>query len=313
MPGFYGKLDIMQPKFGLKDLIGISSLKRLVTRDILASRISNETFPHTLLAGRGGLGKTEFAKAAVFDLGYWYDMIEGAMCKTRKQSQDRLIKGCDQARKNGKRLLFFVDEAHRLSKEAQEAFYIPMLTGQIEGTQLWNFTLFAATTHPHMLLGPFRSRLRNEWNFSRYEQHDIERMIVKWWRKNNLQWERKSVEMVAERSLGIPRSGYNLSQKIRNQVLARGGDRVVKEQDCSITFELEGIDKIGLTSDQVCYLRILSLTNSARGIGSIAGSLDREVEVVEESIEPVLLSLGFVDRLRCGRKITQAGFDHLHR
>jgi len=291
----------------------MSHLKRVAVRDILASRIANEAFPHTLLVGPGGLGKTEAAKAASVDLGYWYYMIEGAMCKTRKHAQDHLLSACDEAKSAGKRLLFFIDEAHRLSPEAQEAYYIPMLKCQLEGVRLWDFTVFAATTHPHMLLGPFKSRLRNEWYFSRYEQYDLERMIVKWWRKNNLKWTRKSVEMVAERSLGIPRNAYNLSQKVRNEVLSRGGERVVREQDCLITFEIEKIDAIGLNSDQVKYLRILSSTDAARGIGGIAGSLDRDVEVVEDSIEPVLLSLGFIERTRAGRKLTQVGHDHLRR
>jgi len=300
-----------QPKLGLSHLIGMADLKRLASRDAKASRRANEQFPHTGLYGPGGLGKTVFTDSMSVDLGYWRYMIEGAMCKTRKAAQDHLRQGCEEAKSRGKRLLFFIDEAHRLSPEAQEALYIPMLTGRFEGYS--TFTVFAATTHPHMLLGPFKSRLRNEWYFSRYEHYDIERMIVKWWRKNNMKWDRKSVELVAQRSLGIPRNGYNLSQKVRNEVLARGGERVIREQDCLITFELEGIDEIGLNRDQVHYLRILSSTDAARGIGGIAGALDRDVEVVEDSIEPVLLSLGFVDRTHSGRVITDEGKKHLNR
>lgn len=305
----------LQPTEGLRDLIGLAWMKRLATRDIRAARKSNEQFPHTALYGPGGLGKTTFTERVAYDLGYWYEMIEGAMCKTRKQSQDRLIDATEQARIHGKRLLFFVDEAHRLSQEAQEALYYPMLTGKITGmpAKLHPFSVFAATTHPHLLLGPFRSRLRNEWLFDRYKQYDIERMIVKWWAKNNLDWDRLCVSMVAKRSLGIPRNAYNLSQKVRNEVISRGGERIVRVEDCLITFELEGIDSIGLNRDQVKYLRILSTTDSARGIGGVAGSLDRDIAVVEDDIEPVLLSLGFVDRTRAGRVLTMKGRQHLSR
>ena len=105
---------------------------------------------------------------------------------------------------------------------------------------------------------------------------------------------------------------YNLSQKVRNEVLAREGARVVHVEDCVTTFADEGIDAIGLNRDQVHYLRILSC-DTARGIGGIAGTLDRDVVVVEESIEPVLLSLGLAERTRAGRKLTHVGQEHLRR
>lgn len=307
-----GSLGKVQPTLGLRHLIGMSSLKKRASRDARASLTSNEIFPHTLLAGPGGLGKTAFAESMSVDLGYWFYDIEGAMCKARKQLQAKLVAGCEESKARAKRLLFFVDEAHRLSEESQEALYIPMATGRVEGFDGGRgFTIFAATTHPHMLLGPLKSRLCNEWYFSRYEQYDIERMIVKWWQKNNIQWDRKSVGMVAKRSLGIPRNAYNLSQKVRNEVLSRGGNRVVSIHDCAQTFRDEGIDSIGLNAIQVEYLlTLLAADGAPRGVGGLAGALDRGVEVVEESIEPVLLSLGFIERTSRGRMLTRKG--HLH-
>ena len=87
--------------------------------------------------------------------------------------------------------------------ECQEALYIPMLDGYMDGVKLHPFCVFAATTHPHMLLGPLKSRLMNKWYFDRYEQHTILHMIVKFWRDKNLDYTIEAANMVAVRALGI--------------------------------------------------------------------------------------------------------------
>ncbi len=302
-----------QPTKGLSDLCGLDDLKRVAARDVVASRTTGEQFPHTGLFGPGGLGKTTFAECMAHDLGYWYGMIEGAMCKTRKHAQERLLAACDAASAVGRKLLFFIDEVHRLPHEAQEALYYPMLTGQMDGgIRLHPFTIFAATTHPHMLLGPFKSRLVNKWYFDRYEHNTIRHMIVKYWREKGLNYTIDSADMVAMRSLGIPRNAYNLAHKVRNEVISKGR-RVIGPGDCLTTFSLEGIDTIGLNRDQRRYLEVLlgSLNGAPMGLGGIAGRLDREPVVVEDDIEPVLLSLGFVDRTARGRLLTALGRRHL--
>lgn len=304
-----------QPTSGLDQLLGLDDLKRVAARDIIASRRTGEQFPHTGLLGPGGLGKTTFAESMAHDLRYWFEMIEGAMCKTRKQAQDRLITACEVARSHGRPLLFFIDEVHRLGPEPQEALYYPMLNGTIPGHgPLHKFSLFAATTHPHMLLTPFRSRLVNKWYFDRYTQSTILHMVVKYWRTKNLGYNREAAEMVAQRSLGIPRNAYNLASKVRNEVIACGGTEVTADI-CLTTFRLEGIDDIGLNRDQVKYLEVLATSpnGTPMGVGGLAGKLDREVVVVEDDIEPVLLSLGYVDRTARGRVLTLNGRLHLNR
>ncbi len=303
-----------QPTFGLGQMIGLHDLKLRAARDIRACKTANEQFPHTGLFGPGGLGKTSFARSMAYDLGYYFYMVEGAMMKNRKSVQDHLLEACNQAKCSRRRLMFFIDEVHRLNDEPQEALYIPLLDGVITGqsTKLWPFTLFGATTHPHKLLKPFRSRLTNEWYLSCYSVPDLSRMVVKWWREMRLDYDLECIETVAQRSLGVPRLAYNLAMTVRNEVLSRGGSRKVSRADCEKTFLLEGIDSIGLTRDQVAYMQLLRDANGTpKGVGSLAGALDRDVDVVTDNIEPVLLSLKFIDRTMRGRVLTMAGMRHL--
>ena len=299
---------------GLTTLIGLKRLKAMAARDIVACKKTREVFPHTLLTGPGGLGKTSFAEAIAHDLGYHFEMVEGAMFKCRRAIMGKLDSCSLAAEARDKRLMFFIDEIHRLAKEPQEGIYYPLLKFYIPETKttLAPFTVFGATTHPHELLRPFKRRFKNEWAFSRYDLVDIEVMVANQLSKHGLLVYGDVVNRIAKRALGIPARAYNLAEKIRNQVLFRGGEATVSVVDCENTFRLEGIDEIGLDMDQVSYLKVLCEANgSPKGVGGIAGALDREVEVVDESIEPVLLSLKFIDRTARGRVLTDKGYVHL--
>jgi len=294
--------------------VGINRLKLMAARDIVACRKTREVFPHTLLTGSGGLGKTSFAEAMAYDLGYHFEMVEGAMFKCRRSIIGKLVACSLAAEARNKRLLFFIDEIHRLAKEPQEAIYYPLLKSYIPETKttLPPFSVFGATTHPHELLRPFKRRFKNEWAFSRYSVASIRVMVATQLNKFGLTVSADVIDMVANRALGIPARAYNLSEKIRNEVLFREGDKIVSAEDCENTFLLEGIDPIGLDLDQVAYLQVLEGANGIpKGVGGIAGALDRDKGVVEDSIEPVLLSLKFIDRTARGRVLTEHGYMHL--
>lgn len=307
---------IEQPKNGISSLINVKSLKEKVRRDIIACRKTGEPFSHSLLTGSPGLGKTSFAKAVCYDLNYYFYAVEGAMIKTRKHIVQHLTIASRTALSYGKKLMFFIDEVHRLGQEPQEALYIPMTEWIIKDTRtkIAPFAIFAATTHPHLLLRPFRSRFVNVWNFEPYSLEDSKLIVALHLGKFKLDYDVEVVEIIAKRCLGIPRRAYNLVRNIRSEVLARGGEKKVFIRDCENTFRIEGIDPIGLDRSQIQYLKVLYEANeNPRGLGSIAGILNMEQEVVESDIEPVLLWLGLIDRTPKGRTLTEKGYEHLSR
>ena len=305
---------IEQSEKGLDSLIGLSDIKKVAYRDIRASIATGEQFPHTLLGGNGGLGKSSLSFAISYELGYHYEMIEGAMVKTRNILQQKLTDASNASRYYNKKLFFFVDEVHRLLQEPQEALYYPMVNGQIAGSniKLQPFTVCVATTNSNLLLGPFLSRLQNKWYLDRYRKEDICKMVIKWLGDLSLDYEVGCINIISNRSLGVPRTAYNLVRKIRNEVLSRGGIKKVLVSDCTNTFVLESIDPIGLTKDQVVYLQALQKAGGTpKGVGGLAGAIDRDILVVSESIEPILLSLKFIDRTARGRVLTEKGYKHL--
>ncbi|KKK72970.1 hypothetical protein LCGC14_2898570, partial [marine sediment metagenome] len=139
----------------LSSLIGLARQKRKARVAIAASRRSGEVFPHTLLYGIGGTGKTAFARAVGFELGYHFIETHAAAFKKREQLFEALVHYSAEAQLHGKPLLFFLDEVHGLKLTLQEALYSVLKEWWIpsdRGKQyLAPFTLIAATTRIDML------------------------------------------------------------------------------------------------------------------------------------------------------------------
>jgi Holliday junction resolvasome RuvABC ATP-dependent DNA helicase subunit len=300
-------------EMGLADLVGLNKLKRMAQRDIRACLRVNEVFPHTGLFGPGGLGKTAFAMAMAKDLGYFFVQVEGAAVNNRQVLISLLKRACDGAAAHDRRALIFIDECHRLGS-LQEVLYYPMTEWRVTTTdgdiRLTPFTLVAATTHPNMLMGSFISRLQNQWHMERYELRDIREIIHRQFCAYGITCDHVYLDRIGKRSLGVPRQAKNLCLKVRNSVLARGGTRVT-DRDCFETFDLEGIDQVGLGRQHIQYLlELFNAQGVPKGLSALAGRLGLDEDVVSGSIEPVLLSLGMIDLTGRGRVLTRKG--HLH-
>ncbi len=302
---------------GLDALVGLDLEKEKARIDIAACKVTREPFPHTLLYGPGGLGKTAFARAIAEELGYHFVEVEGASLKNRDKIVHLLVESDQTAKRLAKRLLLFIDEIHRLSKLQQEVFYYPLVEHRIineHGIEhsLAPFCLIGATTRYDMLdEASFVKRFQNSWRLSRYSQHSIERILARIFNAGSIGFSCESITLIAQRCLGIPRQAVLLSRKIRNQVLARGS-REVMVSDCWAVFRREGIDDIGLDRRHRQYLQALSGGRS-RGLKALSGMLGCHEEVVVGSIEPILLTLGFTDPGPRGRVITEAGEKHISR
>ena len=303
---------------GLNRLIGLTDLKAIARRDIAASRVLNEPLSHVGLFGVAGCGKTFLAQCVAEELGYHFFSIEGSTTNSKNELTQLLVRADQEARTRSKQLLFFIDECHRLGK-LQEVLYYPMVEWYIitrDGKhKLTPFALFAATTHPNMLLSSFMTRLSNTWYLHPYTVLQIQRIIDQQFTKWSMPIASWVSHLIAKRCLGIPRLANNLALKIRNEVIHRSitdGNRQVLVEDCERTFLIEDIDPIGLRRNHRNYLQTLYDAGGVpKGIGSIAGKIGLDPDVVEGSIEPTLFALHLVDTTARGRILTRKGREHL--
>lgn len=303
-------------KFGLEKLVGLTREKQRARISIRACQITREVFPHTLLYGVGGCGKTAFARCIAEELHCHFVEREAATLRSRDQVINLLVESSDEAKRKAKPLILFIDEVHRLTLLMQESFYVPLKewkVGTNGGTiNIGKFSLIAATTRIDMLdEASFIKRFQNRWEINRYHILHICQIVAEIFRTQELSFSNTEVECVAKRCLGLPRAANNLAMKVRDQVLA-GGSRTVTVRDILQSFHLEGIDRIGLTEVHVRYLKELERAEGCpRGLSALSGKLGQHVDVLTGHIEPTLLSLGFIDLGPRGRILTGDGRSHL--
>lgn len=171
----------------------------------------------------------------------------------------------------------------------------------------------AATTRRDELdQASFVKRFGNIWRVTRYCLDDIISIINIYLKSQKIDAPYDCCKYIAERSLGVPRQALRLAEKVRNVYLAKGHRRLLNS-DCELAIKLEGIDPRGLDELSVRYLEILAESGTARGIGGLAGRLGQQAEVIEGTVEPILLELSFIDRTTKGRMISPKGKAHLEK
>lgn len=231
---------------GLSSLVGLGVEKSRAEIDIRACKVSGETFPHTLIYGRGGIGKTSFARAIAEELGYWFVDKEAASFRHRKDIITCLQESEEISRKKGLTLLLFIDECHRLTNRMQEVFYFPMVENRVDmGLGSWYvmrpFTLFCATTQVERLdRYSFIPRFQNVWEMRSHSLMIMDRIIYLMFMDFEIDISMSLVRRIALLCDGIPRTAYQLVRKIRNYALAHGR-KTVETGDVNQVVYLEGL------------------------------------------------------------------------
>lgn len=296
----------------LNDLLGLRKLKEKAYIDIRASLRSGEPFPHTLLYGIGGTGKTAFARAIGAELGYYFVEVEGIVFKRRDILVEHLKRSSMEAQSCGKTLLLFIDEVHRLSLPVQEALYVPMKEWRITSEDGYihfpRFSVLAATTRFDKLdTNSFVKRFDNLWELGRYPWDEMELIVAAELKKNGLRFSYQVVQEISKRCLGVPRVACSLVKLVYRGCLAYG-HRVVTLKDVKQTFRREELDVRGLSPMHRRYVEILSKSGSTpMGLGVIASKMSTHEDMVSGTVEPILLELDFVSQGSRGRVLTEDG------
>jgi len=308
-------------KQNLNSLIGMTRLRTMSRLYISACIKSRRIFPHLLLSGLGGTGKTALARAICNELDYHYVEVLGSVFKSFDDISEFIIKCSEEALRLQKSLLLFIDEVHQLRVNFQESLYLPMKEYRVSTLSGYKkiapFTLFAATTRFDMLdSNSFITRFPNRWELVRYSESDIACIVANYFRTKGLKFNKEVTRSIAQRSLGIPRNAISLSEKIELVVLGEGLCDVSLVHVNKI-FRLEELDHLGLSSVHLRYMRILDESRDSVGnhcpigIGAISSKMRQNERVIGGSVEPILFEFSFVSPTSRGRKITFQGVEYL--
>ncbi len=301
------------------DYVGQEKIKINLRIILDAAKKRGEACDHLLFYGQAGLGKTTLANLVAKDLGFNLKVTSGPAL----EKMGDLAAVLSNLEEND---VLFIDEAHRLNKSIEEVLYpamesrkLHLVIGKGPGARtvaldLPSFTIIAATTRPHLLSGPLRSRFGASFKLDFYDLKDICRIVKRSAQVLNMNMSDEAVEVLARSSRSTPRVANRLLKRVRDFADVHDIKQVDKATALN-TLNLLEIDNMGLEPMDRRLLEVIidRFDGGPVGINSLAAALNDDVGNIEDVYEPHLLSIGFLIRTSTGRVVREAAYRHLGR
>jgi len=290
-----------------------------------SARENNKPIPHILFAGAAGCGKTtlavklaeyanvKFISALPQSLKTMASIIETLekLDPTGYTDMGNWIEGIEI-----KPSIVFIDEIHNLKPlEVQEWLGIIMEDWEIEiasGNTVWfpKFTLVGATTDSGKLSKPFRDRFKMNFVFKPYTQLESVQIVLSHAKRLGANIDMPAAQVIAQRGRGVPRILVGYLERVIDMAYVQNA-KVITESVAKNTFEMLGVDEIGLTETETKILKTLDVASAPVGLDNLSIITNEAPKTILTSIEPYLIQQGLVVRTGKGRAITQKGRDHL--
>ena len=302
---------------GLDDVIGNAAAVAQIRTALQAHRARSDKspFPHILLAGVGGTGKTMLAEIIAREVKRPIRLQMGQTLNSPARVVEVLL-----SLKPGD--VLFVDECHGLKPQCQESLYRAMEDGIVvpvskagnpaaKPIKLPPFTLIGATTDEWGLLNSLLQRFKYRIQMERMSAADLAQAISQRADRKGWQVTAEAAGMIADRAHGTPRVAIDLLDGAMDVALA-GGSTEIDAMIVQATADLWRIDGLGLDHTARKYLKHLAEANGALRLNVLASKLEGlSRRTIETRVEPELVYLGLIDKSATGRSLTAAGRQHL--
>ncbi|MBN2306743.1 Holliday junction branch migration DNA helicase RuvB [Candidatus Peregrinibacteria bacterium] len=311
------KLDLaLRPKT-LAEYVGQADAKMNLTVSMTAAKKRKEPLEHVLFYGPPGLGKTTLANIIASEMGVSIKTTSGPAI----EKQGDLASILTNLKEND---ILFIDEIHRLKTQIEEILYSAMEDYALDiiigkgpaarsmRLELPRFTLIGATTKIGSLSAPLRDRFGHVYKLDFYSEEEIQQILKRSAILLEMKIEEKALTEIAQCSRRTPRIANRLLKRIRDFATVEEVSPITLKftQKCLVTM---GVDMLGLdkTDRQILLAIIEKFQGGPVGVNAIAAATSEEAETIEDLYEPYLLQIGFLDRTKRGRVVTENAYMHL--
>lgn len=302
--------DTAMRPLSFSDFAGQERVIASLRISIDAAKARGEPVDHILFSGGPGLGKTTLANIIANEMNYSFAPVfapsiakPGDLVSILMEMQDHTV--------------LFIDEIHRLNNVAAEILYTAMEDrkihisigkGETVTLDIVPFTLIGATTRTGLLTTPLLDRFGLHLRLEYYSVDELTRIVARDAGAFAMAGSEGAWREISVRSRGTPRIAKRLLRRVRDVVHAEGLD-VVDPSFVGGALKRFGVDDIGLNGLDRRYLEIIarSFRGGPVGIESLSAALSENRDILENSVEPYLLTCGLIDRTARGREITIDG------
>ncbi len=301
----------------LVDFIGQAQSRQNLEIFIQAARSREEPLDHVLFYGPPGLGKTTLAHIIAREMGVNFKTTSGPLL-TKAGDLAALLTNLQPND------VLFIDEIHRLHAAIEEVLYpamedftLDLIIGEGPGARtvridLPPFTLVGATTRLGLISNPLRDRFGIPLRMEFYNTDELCIIVKRGASKLNCPISEDGALEIAKRSRGTPRIAIRLLRRLRD-FAAVEDQATITAQMADKGLRLLEVDAAGLDSADHRYLRFIAenYQGGPVGVETIAAGLSEQRDTIEDTIEPFLLQIGFLQRSPRGRMLTPKAFHHI--
>lgn len=306
----------LRPKT-LSEYIGQKTATDNLKVFIEAAKMRGEPLDHVLFYGPPGLGKTTLAGIIANEMGVDIRITSGPAIE-RAGDLAAILTNLNEND------VLFIDEIHRLNRSVEEVLYSAMedyaldiIIGKGPSARsirldIAKFTLIGATTRAGSLSAPLRDRFGVSCKFEMYTTEELAEIIRRTAGLLDVGVDDQSVIEMAKRSRGTPRVANRILKRVRDFSQVKGSGNI--NLDITRTaLDALGVDALGLENlDREIIRTIIDRFDGGPvGIDTIAASIGEERVTIEDVYEPYLIQIGFLNRTKKGRVVSEAAYRHL--